>query len=59
MNADGNMSPDMIYSMILNSIHHMNSDEMQNALAKLKGMLSTADYEKLLAIVAKERGKML
>lgn len=49
------MNNEMMYSLFVNSVKNMSDDELKNALEKTRGMLSDDDYQKLVALIKKER----
>ena len=49
------MNNEMIYTMFLNSIRNMSDEELKQTLEKTRGILSDADYNKLVELIKKER----
>lgn len=46
---------EMMYSMFLNSLKKMDDAELNKNLEKVKGLLSEADYQKLVKFIENER----
>lgn len=51
------MDNEMMYKMFLSTLAKMNDVELDNALNKAKDLLSEKDYQTLLEMIKKERGK--
>lgn len=51
------MNNEMMYQIFLNSIKNMSDEEMKIALFKVKGMMSDADYQRLVSLIESEKNK--
>ncbi len=51
------MNNEMMYQIFLNSIKNMSNEEMKIALSKVKGMMSDADYQRLVNLIESEKNK--
>ncbi len=51
------MDQQMMLKFLMEALNKMDDQEIDNALVRLKGMVSPQDYEKISALIAEKRKK--